>query len=238
MNSATRVRPAQLPDIARLCLRTLHNGKKKPTTGFQGPDGHGEKIWVFSHRRSDQIIYSFKEQLDGFHGLKQLPFNGKKTKPAKLRKDYWSPLATIEFPQGQGSIGRSVFQKLRELKHLHEVAWTEEVRYKTPDEFTDKQKLRHAEEEAKGNSYRPIRTKQERGFALNAQKANSIADIAAVLAGQGRGNKVAAAPEKLVPVTVNWANDQDKGFAEEWSTNVTHGLFEEPAYVAEEAAKA
>lgn len=64
MNSATRVRPAQLPDIARLCLRTLHNGKKKPTTGFQGPDGHGEKIWVFSHRRSDQIIYSFKEQLD------------------------------------------------------------------------------------------------------------------------------------------------------------------------------
>lgn len=132
-----------------------------------------------------------------------------------------------------------MFQKLRELKHLHEVAWTEEVRYKTPDEFTDKQKLRHAEEEAKGNSYRPIRTKQERGIALNAQKANSIADIAAVLSGQGRGNKVTADGAKdLVPVTVNWANDQDKGFAESWSTNVTHGLFEEPAYVAEEAAKA
>ena len=147
-------------------------------------------------------------------------------------------MAHIALPAGAGAAGRTVYQKLRELKHLHEVAWTEEVRYKTPDEFTDKQKLRHAEEEAKGNSYRPIRTKQERGIALNAQKANSIADIAAVLAGQGRGNKVAAADggaEDLVQVTVNWANDLDKGFAESWSTNVTHGLFEEPVYVAEEA---
>lgn len=172
--------------------------------------------------------------------MKQLPYNGKKTKPAKLRKDYWSAMATIEFPQGQGSVGRSVFQKLRELKHLHEVAWTEEVRYKTPEEYTDKQKRRQAEEEEKGNfNYRPIRTKQERGVALNAQKAYSIADMAAVLSGEGRGNKITTDGAKdLVQVKVNWANDQDKGFAESWSTNVTHGLFEKPVYVAEEPAKA
>lgn len=147
-------------------------------------------------------------------------------------------MATIEFPAGQGAVGRSVYQKLRELKHLHEVAWGEEVRYKTNDELSEKQKTRQAEEEEKGNfDYRVLRSKQERGAALNAQKANSIADIAAVLAGEGRGNKVTAnasgqGTEGLVQVTVNWANDQDKGYAEEWSTNVTHGLFETPTYTA------
>lgn len=189
------------------------------------------------------VFLPFTNFTQGFHGLKQLPFNGKKTKPAKLRKDYWSPMAIIEFPQGQGSVGRSVFQKLRELKHLHEVAWTDDFRYKSPNEYTHKQKTRLVEEQEKGNfNYRPIRSKKERGIALNAQKANSIADIAAVLSGEGRGNKVTTGErdgaKDLVQVTVNWANDQDKGFAESWSTNVTHGMFEEPVYVAEEPSKA
>ena len=189
------------------------------------------------------VFLPFTNFTQGFHGLKQLPFNGKKTKPAKLRKDYWSPMAIIEFPQGQGSVGRSVFQKLRELKHLHEVAWTDDFRYKSPSEYTHKQKTRLVEEQEKGNfNYRPIRSKKERGIALNAQKANSIADIAAVLSGEGRGNKVTTGErdgaKDLVQVTVNWANDQDKGFAESWSTNVTHGMFEEPVYVAEEPSKA
>jgi hypothetical protein len=35
---------------------------------------------------------------------------------------------------------------------------------------------------------------------------------------------------------VNWANDQDKNYAEEWSVNVSHGLFEEPSYVSEAAS--
>jgi hypothetical protein len=176
------------------------------------------------------------------HGLKQLPFNGKKTKPAKLRKDYWSPIATIEFPSGQGSVGRAVYQKLRELKHLHEVAWDEDVRYKTEDEYTkeDKKRVQKAMENGKSN-YRVLRTVKERGWALNAQKKNAIADMAVVLAGRGPGNKIRvkqtdAAEGELLPVTVNWANDQDKNYAEEWSVNVSHGLFEEPSYVSEAAS--
>lgn len=174
----------------------------------------------------------------GFHGLTQLPFNGKKTKPAKLRKDYWSPLALIRFQPGQGSVGRSVFQKLRELKHLHEVAWTDELRHKRPEEYSSQDKKKIAEEKEKGLDYQPIRSKQERGIALNAQKKNAIADMASVLAGEGRGNKVLTAGTEggkgLVDVTVSWANDQDKKHAESWSKNVTHSLFEVPTYTSGE----
>ena len=50
--------------------------------------------------------------------LKQIPFNGKKLKPAKLRKDYWRTLAMIEFGQGQELVGQSVFQRLVECKSV------------------------------------------------------------------------------------------------------------------------
>lgn len=235
MNVAPGSHLGQLPSFLRISVRQLHSRRpKRPTTGFQGPEGHGENIWIFGHRRSEQIIYSLDKKLDGFHDLKQIPYNGKKLKPAKLRKDYWSPFARISFPAGQGYIGRSVFQKLRELKHLHEVAWDDEFRYKKPDEFTADDHKRIAEEEKKGiEGYRPIRSKHERGLALNAQKQNSIADMAAVLGGLGRGNKINEA-DKLVDVTVSWANDQDREFAETWSSNVSHDLFEVPSYVSEQ----
>lgn len=128
------------------------------------------------------------------------------------------------------------------MKHLHEVAWTDELRHKRPEEFTSEDKKKIAAEKDKGIDYQPIRSKQERGIALNAQKKNAIADIAAVLAGQGRGNKIVAAEteggdKELVDVTVNWANDQDKKFAESWSKNVTHSLFEVPTFVGGEPEK-
>jgi hypothetical protein len=174
-----------------------------------------------------------------------MPFNGKKTKPAKLRKDYWSPMAMIQFPEGQGAVGRSVYQKLRELKHLHEVSWTDEFRYKSPEEFTDADKKKIAEEKTKGNDYKPVRSKADRGVALNAQKTNSIADMAAVLSGNGNGNgsKVLTADEatgekgELVKVSISWANDQDKEYAESWSENVSHDVFEQPAYISGKGAE-
>ncbi|KAF7559954.1 hypothetical protein G7046_g4193 [Stylonectria norvegica] len=242
MNAAPRSRLGQLPSFLRICVRhasTIARGKRYPK-GTVGPEGHGENIWVFGHRRSDQIIYSFEPRLDGFHSMKQLPFHGKKTRPAKLRKDYWSPFAKIVFPAGQGSVGRSVFQKLRELKHLHEVAWDDSFRYKPEEEYNSRDRQRIADEAEKGNpGYRPIRNKEERGVALNAQKQNSIADMAAVLSGMGRGNKMLlsaeeAAEKKLLGVTVEWANDLDREYAEAWPSNVTHELFETPSYVAAE----
>ncbi|EWG46637.1 hypothetical protein FVEG_07049 [Fusarium verticillioides 7600] len=244
MNTAPTSRLGQLPSYVRIWVRHGHFGKKKDGRGFPPPEGHGEDIWVFGHRRTNQIIYSFDKTLNGFHDLKQLPFNGKKTKPAKLRKDYWSPFAHISFPAGKGSIGRSVFQKLRELKHLHEVAWDDDFRYKNPEEFSEADRKRVAQQKEKGNmNHRPIRTREERGIALNAQKPNSIADIASVLSGAGRGNKIVlsedaeGAEKKLLDVKVSWANDQDKEYAQKWSENVTHGLFEKPSYISNEPEK-
>ncbi|KAM4055282.1 transcriptional regulation of mitochondrial recombination [Hirsutella rhossiliensis] len=231
-----------LPSLLRTCVRQAHTGpaRRPAPMGYQRPEGHGERIWVFAHRRTEQVIFSFRDRLDGFHDLKQLPFNGKQTKPSKLRKDYWSPMAIIQFPAGMGSVGRSVFQKLRELKHLHEVSWPDEFRYKHESEYTEADKRKIADEKANGRSYRPVRSKADRGNALNAQKKNVIADMAVVLAGKGAGNKVVVTKSadagkedgQLVAVTVKWSNDQDMEFAEVWSHNVTHALFEEPAYMS------
>ncbi|KEY67162.1 hypothetical protein S7711_03022 [Stachybotrys chartarum IBT 7711] len=232
MNATPGFRLGQLPSLAKTWVRSIHTGKRRrQTTGFQGPEGHGENIWVFAHRRSDQVIYSFDRVLDPVQHLKQLPFNGKKTKPAKLRKDYWYPMAHIQFASGQGGVGRSVFQKLRELKHLHEVAWPEELRQKTAEEYTDKDKKMIEEWAAKGRNYIPYRSKLERGRALNAQKPNAIADMAVVLAGQGRGNKVLLSNSneqeaQLAGVTIRWSNDQDKEYATEWTGNVTHEILD------------
>lgn len=146
-------------------------------------------------------------------------------------------MATIEFGEGDGAIGRSVFQKLRELKHLHEVAWPDDFRYKTPDNYTSDDKRRVKKAEANGNVYRPMRDRREKGIALNAQKPNAIADMAAVLAGAGRGNRIfqgdtpQSKPE-LQPAVIQWANDQDRKYAEEWSANVFHELFDNPKYTS------
>lgn len=85
--------------------------------------------------------------------MKQLPFLGKKTKPPALRKDQWRPLAAITFPTGHQ--GLNAYRELREFRKRHEHEWT----YK---------KL-------------GVRTRLEAGRKLMDQKANSIADMAAVL---------------------------------------------------------
>lgn len=166
------------------------------------------------------------------HDLKQLPYTGKKLKPSSLRKDYWAPMAWINFNPGHGEVGRSVFQKLRELKHLHEVAWGDDMLYKTYDEYTEQEK-KGAEKAMKEGRVpgRPIRSKRERGIAINAQKKNSIADMAVVLAGKGPGNKMKLknleeGGEGLAGVTVRWANNYDRNYAAKWSHNVAHEFVE------------
>ena len=40
---------------------TRHPLRQKRRTLFHWPQGHGENIWVFTHRRSEQVIYSFQD---------------------------------------------------------------------------------------------------------------------------------------------------------------------------------
>jgi hypothetical protein len=73
----------------------------------------------------------------------------------------------IQFDQREelgAFIGRSVFRQLREFRRLHELSWGWQK-----DAFLSM-------------------SKWDRGQAIHNQKSNAVADIAAVLAGQGRGS--------------------------------------------------
>lgn len=175
--------------------------------------------------------------------LRQLPFNGKKTVPRALRKDLWSPLATISFPPGHGALGLSAFQKLRELRKLHETFWDPRTMVESIS-YTD------------GTSQIKSLTRKERGRKLMDQKANSVADIAHVLGniGSAKGDEIGLVvagkrgrwedtkefdrkgkvvkkwvphPEmKEVVVEVRWRDLQDAEFAETWEGNVIHDVLE------------
>ncbi|KAI8634573.1 transcriptional regulation of mitochondrial recombination-domain-containing protein [Xylariaceae sp. FL1651] len=242
-----------------ICIRLAHTARRKKGERIE-PDfepGHGEKIFVFNHFMDGMTVYSHGPVLKQNRALRQIPFNGKKLKPAKLRKDYWRPMAMIQFPEGMGEVGRSVFQRLRECKKLHEYAWDDSLLY--------------------GEGGRTL-TRRERGRRLNDQRANTIADMAAVLGGLGKGNKivlddnaaaltpaaegegagepgekeasaVAATPSEgllvkaedgktLVKATVFWSNAYDRKYATKWTKNVTHELFEEAILVPREVEEA
>lgn len=153
-------------------------------------------------------------------------------------------MAVIELPKGQGDVGQSVVQRLREFRKRHELEWNEPL-------FE--------------------LSKRERGEALNDQKANSVADIAAVLGGAGKGNLIVAenrrqrragrstknkglnarseeaaevktdkettgkaeetkADKTLSQVTVFWRDLMDAAHAQAWSDNVTHTLLGENTF--------
>ena len=148
--------------------------------------------------------------------LAQLPFNGKQTVPAALRKDLWHPFALISFPPKSGPIGLSVFQKLREYRKRHELEWGDEI--------------------VSDSTGKP-RTRIERGRLLCDQKANSVADMAAVLsrlslkeemetAGGKEGSIGLSGEGTGEKVEVRWSDLKDAEFAETWSENVEHGLME------------
>ncbi|KAK0645886.1 transcriptional regulation of mitochondrial recombination-domain-containing protein [Cercophora newfieldiana] len=131
---------------------------------------HGQKIWVHNHTYDGHILYSFTKVMDTNKAYRQMPYTGKKNVPAKLRKDYWRPLALIDFGDGLNDVGRSVFQKLREFKKRHELEWGR-------DDPEVEKRLLHM-------------SKHKRGKELNNQRPNAVADVAAVLGGVGKGSKM------------------------------------------------
>jgi len=198
-NSAKKVRNASTASLST---------RKRKTTKPE----HGRQIFVFTHLQNSMVVYSLTRTLKNNASLAQLPFNGKKTVPAALRKDLWHPLAQISFPPGHGTIGLSAFQKLREYRRRHELEWDMEI--------------------MKDKGGEPLKKKYWK-WKICDQKANSVADIAAVLArlelqegeeevkkggiglkGEGTGQKV----------EVLWTDLNDAEFAETWSENVEHGL--------------
>ena len=98
--------------------------------------------------------------------IAQLPFLGKKTVPAKLRKDLWHPFFLCTFPSA--AAGLVAYRRLREFRRLHETNYPRSV---VADPANPKCNL----------------PKKKKGKVLMDQKANSVADLAAVLKIQEKG---------------------------------------------------
>lgn len=166
--------------------------------------------------------------------LKQIPFLGKKTVPAKLRKDLWQPFAMVEFTNPLHGV--VAYRKLREFRRLHETSYPLKIITET-----------------KGKYKGQLLGTKKRGKVLMNQKANSVADLAAVLLQQERPPtakqiEISAGRIKLknslrkrkgplevedhpVPaqelsgvdgVIVRWANMMDAEFARTWPQAVIH----------------
>ncbi|KAI4173874.1 MAG: hypothetical protein LQ343_002642 [Gyalolechia ehrenbergii] len=202
---------------------------------------HGTQIFFYNNIRTNQIIYSLTRTLNNNDSLKQLPFLGKKTVPARLRKDLWAPLCLVEFPRP--SEGLLAYRRLREFRRLHETSY--------PLSLITRPGTR-----------RILESKKKRGKILMDQKANSIADLAAVLALQkqgpsqehieeanrradrvrlqkGRGKKAWRRKDPQGPVKggvegvkVRWVNLLDAEFAAEWPEEVVHDGLERHRYTA------
>ncbi|OBT63569.1 hypothetical protein VE03_07006 [Pseudogymnoascus sp. 23342-1-I1] len=170
---------------------------------------HGRQIFVYSHLQTKQVVYSLKQNVKNNKALRQLPYNGKKTVPAALRKDLWSPLARIEFPAGHSAAGLNAFRMLREYRTLHETQW--------PKEFALDDKGRTL-------------SRKLRGRKLCDQRANSIADISATLGKVSLVEKsVKDKTEKEVEeitTTVRWSDILDAEYAASWPQSVVHDNWE------------
>ena len=146
----------------------------------------------------------------------------------------WNPLCVISFPSTHQ--GLNAFQKLREFRKIHETAYPLELVTQT-----------------EGKHVGQLLPKKKRGIKLMDQKANSIADMAAVLglharppkeeeiertkalvnltdrprAKRGlRSHATSNALEfqgKLDGVSIWWSDLLDAEYAETWPTQVRHG---------------
>ncbi|KAI1105901.1 transcriptional regulation of mitochondrial recombination-domain-containing protein [Jackrogersella minutella] len=239
-----RPMPAQLGRLSLGFSTTGIQYKRKPLSPEQqkkrdleiqqsvaGPH-HGESVWVFYHFMDGHTVYSLTPVLKALKALRQIYYKGKKLQPSKFRKDYWQHMAMISFPSGYGNVGQRMFQRLRECKVHHQLSWTNNMYY---DKYG-----------------RPL-TKYQIGKKLNHQRANTIADMAAVLGGLGKGNNiwqpVTDDPEKLanldaadekrikvdeeegrlarVKVNIWWMDTEDAQYADSWPSNVTHHRFDQ-----------
>ncbi|KFY06822.1 hypothetical protein V492_07713 [Pseudogymnoascus sp. VKM F-4246] len=170
---------------------------------------HGRQIFVYSHLQTKQVVYSLKQNIKNNKALRQLPYNGKKTVPAALRKDLWSPLARIEFPAGHSAAGLNAFRMLREYRTLHETQWPKELAL-----------------DDKGRTL----SRKLRGRKLCDQRANSIADISATLGKVSKVEKsVGDKAEKEIEeisTTVRWSDILDAEYAASWPETVVHDNWE------------
>lgn len=161
--------PGSLPPTTVLYRKPIHPGPPLPASSHANDlptIKHGQHIYLYTNIFTNQVVYSLTRHLNNAAALSQLPFLGKKTQPSHLRKDLWTPFALAVFPSPHAGI--NAFRKLREFRRLHETSWP-------LDTMRDPEQPRN------------LLPKKKRGKVLMNQRANSIADLAAVLLQQEAG---------------------------------------------------
>ena len=123
----------------------------------------GQEVYMYSNIHTNQVVYSLTRHLNNHKATSQMAFFGKKTKPPSLRKDMWRPVCLALFPDADA--GHTAYRKLLEYKRLHETAYPIEL-------------IQEKEGKRKGE----MLPKKKRAKVVMDQKANCVADLAAVLA--------------------------------------------------------
>ncbi|KAK3680192.1 hypothetical protein LTR78_000569 [Recurvomyces mirabilis] len=174
--------------------------KKVRLASSTAPAEHGRYIYAYCNVRTKQVVYSLSHTLNSHASIKQLPDLGANNKPNAIRKDIWRPLYTLALPTTHPhalSQGLDAFQKLREYRKLHELNWTPPLslsqNYSNADIEHEKQQLEDRGGSKKESVYDVIKRRKRKirvGMVMN-QKANSIADLAAVLIEQEEAGRKA-----------------------------------------------
>lgn len=115
---------------------------------------------------------------------KQLPFLGKKTKPAEIRPDLWIPYARVDFTPGETWKGLLAYRKLIEYQKLRYYAWRKPGQpgiHKTRPELLE---------------------------GIQDQSRTSVADLAKVLleSGEWEGQKIARRLKGIAPLRNRYEN--------------------------------
>ncbi|PYI02824.1 hypothetical protein BO78DRAFT_432533 [Aspergillus sclerotiicarbonarius CBS 121057] len=144
---------------------------------------HGKNIFAYHNLRTNQVVYSLTRYLEMMSTMKQMIYHGKKTVPARLRKDMWVPYYSVHF--NDSKIGLRAYHLLREFSAQRQLAPPKDIITIT-QEWIDRSCPRDPEgaknflekyEKQIGNKM----PKKHRARAVMDQKATSVADIAAVL---------------------------------------------------------
>ncbi|KAI7212409.1 hypothetical protein KC333_g7131 [Hortaea werneckii] len=151
--------------------------------------GHGRYIYAYAHTRTSQVLYSLTRNLTPSQLSKQLPDLGANHADSKLRKDLWQPFFTLCLPETEAGDrqGLHAFKKLREYRKLHELSWKPSPLLSKPWTEGEIEELKQSLNSRGGNKKESVydlikrEKKKMRVREVQDQKANSIADLAAVL---------------------------------------------------------
>jgi hypothetical protein len=153
--------------------------------------------------------------------LPQLIYHGKKTVPAALRRDSWTPYFSLHFPPNEygSSSGLLAYHQLRELSKQRQLAPPEDMVVATQEDI-DRRKARYnpIELDQMLNDKKltlpqvgQLLPKKLRAKKLMSQKATAVADVAFVLGLQADGPDAEEAARLKEERRKEWWNNVSRG---------------------------